>query len=75
MIYILIAFLLGLAVGTGIFVVVKTKDKPIGYLRIDQSDPTEPPYLFLELEADISTICKKNTIFLKVKRKDFLPHK
>lgn len=72
MVYALLGFLFGLVLGG--FLSARKKEKPIGNLRVDRSDPTEPPYLFLELETDISTICAKKSVSLKVKREDFLPH-
>ena len=44
LIWLLVGILIGLLVSRFIF-----KDKPIGSLRVDQSDPDSDPYLFLEL--------------------------
>lgn len=47
-----------------------------GTLRLDHSDPEEPPYLFLELKGHtIDDIIKQEYITLAVKREDFLPRK
>lgn len=65
-----ISFGLGILVGTIIH-----RDRPIGDLRVDHSDPDGGPYLFLELDTDVPTIMRKSHVMLRVKVKDFLPHK
>lgn len=47
---------------------------PVGFLRIDKSDP-DGPYLFLELKKSINEIVTQKTVLLEVKREDFIPHK
>ena len=64
----LIGILIGIAVDRKIL-----REKPVGSLRVDRSDP-EGPYLFLELEQDVDSVSKKNIITLKINRKDFIPH-
>ena len=73
MLYIVLAFFVGLIFG---YVLPRRrKNKSIGYLRVDHSDPSDAPFLFLELEGiDIPTICKQREVILKVKREDFIPH-
>lgn len=44
-----------------------------GILRIDHSDPSEPPYMFLEGLIPMYMIVKKKTIILEVSIKDFIP--
>lgn len=68
-IYILIGILIGF-VGTSIIY----RKHPIGFLRIDKSDP-DGPYLFLELEKSINEIVTQRVVLVEVKRKDFIPHK
>mgnify|MGYP006922409186 CR=1 FL=1 len=46
--------LIGLLVG-----VVLSHRRPLGNLRVDRSDPTSEPYLFLELDTDVRTIMRK----------------
>ena len=46
LIWLLAGILIGLLVSKFVF-----KDKPIGSLRVDKSDPDSEPYLFLELDA------------------------
>lgn len=47
---------------------------PVGFLRIDKSDP-DGPYLFLELKKSVNEIIAQRTILLEVKCEDFIPHK
>lgn len=51
------------------------KEKPVGDLRVDKSDPYDSPYLFLELNVDPSIIEQKEYITLKVKVEDFISQK
>jgi len=66
----LISYIIGVA--AGIFV---HRDRPIGDLRVDHSDPCDGPHLFLELDTDVPSIMNKSCVVLRVKVKDFLPHK
>lgn len=59
----------------GIFVTLLAKDKPVGSLRIDHSDPDSGPYLFLELDHGIGDIYKKHYVRMRVKIEDYIPHK
>lgn len=47
----------------------------VGNLRIDNSDPVDGPYMFLELEKGVGDISSKKHVILKVKRENFIPHK
>lgn len=63
LIWLLAGILIGLLVSKFVF-----KDKPIGSLRVDKSDPDSEPYLFLELDAGgMSDIYKKQSVRLRVK--------
>lgn len=45
----------------------------IGTVRVDQSDPYEPPYLFLELEREgLNTIQKSKIVSFNVKVENFV---
>ena len=67
----IIGILIGLLVSRFIF-----KDKPIGSLRVDQSDPYSEPYLFLELDpGGMNYIYKKHSVRLRVKIKNSISHK
>ena len=49
------------------------KEQTVGHLRIDRSEPYEPPRPFLELHgATIETIAQKKFIVLKVVNKNYL---
>ena len=49
-----------------------THKNPVGTLRIDNSDPDDGPYLFLELEADPSILNHNDYIMLKVDRTNYI---
>lgn len=53
---------------------VSHRKRPVGALRIDHSDPTEPPYLFLELTASPDILSKSKYVVLDVKNVDFISH-
>jgi hypothetical protein len=57
------------------FVVAKLTARPktIGNLRVDQSEPDENPYLFLELERDVAAVRKSKYVLMKVVDKNYLP--
>lgn len=56
-------------------VIANKHNKPIGTLRIDQSDPDEAPYLFLELSEDPRKLMKSTYVTLKVNAKNYISHK
>lgn len=64
-----VGILIGLLIG-----VVLSHRRPLGNLRVDRSDPTSEPYLFLELDTDVRTIMRKKQVVFKVRVEDFLPH-
>lgn len=68
-IYVIIGILIGFVVSS----IIRRK-QPVGFLRIDKSDP-DGPYLFLELKKNINEIITQKTVLLEVKREDFIPHK
>lgn len=64
-----------IGLGTGIVVgLVFGYKRPVGDLRVDRSDPTNPPYLFLELDTDVYAIMRKKHVIFRVKCEDFVPH-
>jgi hypothetical protein len=63
----------GIMIGFVISSIIRRKH-PVGFLRIDKSDP-DGPYLFLELKKSINEIITRRTVLLEVKREDFIPHK
>lgn len=64
-----IGIIIGIFIGYILF-----HHRPVGNLRVDHSDMTSAPYLFLELGVGIETIMRKKYVTLKVRVEDFLPH-
>lgn len=64
-------FLIGYLFALGLSIVFKPK--PIGILRVDQSDP-DGPYLFLELDHGLDFSRKKEVLF-EVKIQDYISQK
>lgn len=66
-----IGILIGMVIAKFIF-----RDKPIGSLRVDQSDPDSGPYLFLELSpGGADEIYKKKYVSLRVDLKNYISQK
>lgn len=71
LIILVIGILIGLFIERYIF-----QEKPIGSLRVDQSDPDSGPYLFLELSpGGADEIYKKKYVSLRVDLKNYISHK
>ena len=71
LIILVIGILIGLFIERYIF-----QEKPIGSLRVDQSDPDSGPYLFLELDpGGANEIHKKQCVSLRVEIKNYISHK
>ena len=64
---ILLGFIGGMA-----FLLICLAARSIGTLRIDQSDPTEPPYLFLDLDKPVESIVKEKYVLFRVSKKNFI---
>jgi hypothetical protein len=68
----------GLGVFIGVFIGVErmkkgVEERSVGYLRVDRSQPDEPPMAFLELaEVSIDAVSRKDYIVLKVVNEDYL---
>lgn len=69
-ILILAGVLIGIGLSTFVFRV-----RSVGVLRIDNSDPTDGPYMFLELDKGVGDISRQKNILLRVKRENYIPHK
>lgn len=69
----IIAFLAGVLIGTIIYAIA-VKTASVGTLRIDQSDPEDSPYLFLELEKGLNVISSKSYVLMKVDLKNYISH-
>lgn len=74
MLWVILAFLGGIGIGL-LFGKAWTDKHVIGNLRIDQSDPTEDPYLFLELFNGVHTFSDKKTVHLKVRAENYVSQK
>jgi hypothetical protein len=66
----ILTFIIGLILGLG-----GHKVAPVGTLRIDNSDPEDGPYLFLELSTDPKVLMKEKEVLLKVDTKSYLTQK
>ena len=64
-------FFLGFMVGIVSFLVYLIV-RSVGTLRVDQSDPTEQPYLFLELDKPVETVTNKKYVLFRVIKKNFI---
>ena len=69
----IIAFLAGVLIGTIIYAIA-VKTASVGTLRIDQSDPEDSPYLFLELKRNVHIISSKKYVIMEVERKNYISH-
>ena len=65
--------LLGVLIGS-VATIMYFASVSIGTLRVDRSDPTEPPYLFLEIDADksVDTITKQKRVLFRVVKKNYI---
>ena len=63
--------LLGFVGGIAFFLICLTA-RSIGTLRVDQSDPTEQPYLFLELDKPVESVINEKYVLFRVIKKNFI---
>ena len=63
--------LLGFVGGMTVFLICLAT-RSIGTLRVDQSDPTEQPYLFLELDKPVESVINKKYVVFRVIKKNFI---
>ena len=59
-------------VGGMTVVLICLATRSIGTLRVDQSDPTEQPYLFLELDKPVESVINKKYVVFRVNKKNFI---
>ena len=73
------SLVIGLLIGIMVGVLLSRfifREKPVGSLRVDESDPDSGPYLFLELDpGGMNDIYKKQSVRLRVKIKNYISHK
>ena len=67
----IIAFVVGMVAGMAVMFFA-FREKPVGALRIDSSDPDDGPYMFLELSSDPRMVMRKKRIVLEVNTKSYL---
>ena len=63
--------LFGFVGGIAFFLICLTA-RSIGTLRVDQSDPTEQPYLFLELDKPVESVINEKYVLFRVIKKNFI---
>lgn len=66
-----LAFILGFITA---LVIANLCKKPVGILRVDQSDPDDVPYLFLEMTEDPRVLTQGKYITLKVNMQNYISH-
>ncbi len=70
-----IALIIGLLAGGSVATIIFRREKTIGSLRVETSDP-DGPYLFLELnDGNIAGILRKRHVMLNVKVGDYISQK
>ncbi len=73
------SWLIGISIGIVIGLLLAQfvfGDRPVGSLRVDESDPDSGPYLFLELDRSrADAIYKKRYIRLRVELKNYVSHR
>lgn len=65
----LLSVLIGFAIGWAAH-----RERPLGDLRVDRSDPAGAPLLFLELDTDVTAVMRKKRVTLRVKLENIIPH-
>lgn len=73
------SWILGILIGVAVGLVLARfifREKTIGSLRIDESDPDSGPYLFLELDDPLSdAFYEKDYVRLRVDLKNYISQK
>lgn len=69
-----VVFTLGVIFGA-ILALTTSYSQSVGNLRIDRSDPEEPPLLFLELVKNVNDFSRKKYVLLRVRVEDFISRK
>lgn len=62
------AVLVGFILGLFVYHVIR-KPKTYGIIRAVQSDPDEPPYLFLELKTNVGDVMTRKFVTFEVSQK------
>lgn len=66
---------LGLVVGFIFGVCAVYRRLKVGALRVDQSDPFDEPYLFLELSKSVNYVMGRKVVVMDVKVEDYISRK
>ena len=69
----IVLILLGMLIGIGIGYLLM-RPKSSGYIRIDRSEPDEPPKLFLESHIEIYELSRKKHVTYEVKNENYISH-
>lgn len=63
--------LLGIVIGM-VGMLVYMAAMAVGTLRIDHSDPTEAPYLFLDLDKPVESFSRRKHVLMRINKKNFI---
>lgn len=67
----LVALVVGIIIGNLVTRMI-FKPRMVGTLRIDHSDPSEPPYMFLELAKGVGDISNDKYVMLEVSTEPYI---
>lgn len=70
----IVIYLLGILSGLLIALFIKhiSKEKPVGTIRIDRSDPNDTPYMFLELNVSLRELATQKEAWLKISTENYI---
>ncbi|WP_204791890.1 beta-lactamase induction signal transducer protein [Oscillibacter sp. CU971] len=71
--WIVLALIGGILVGVAASAVY-FRARTIGLLRVDRSDPSEPPYLFLEVEKNPDALQHGRLVVLRIRKENLISH-
>ena len=71
LVYMLIGLVLGIILNSICFYIYLRRQRA-GKLRIDRSDPSENPYLFLEATISVNDISRKKCVIFQVSNENFI---
>lgn len=63
-----VLLLIGILIGR-LITLVQMNSKSVGTLQVIESDELEQPYIFLELNDEVETLCDKKYVHMDVKWK------
>jgi hypothetical protein len=70
---VLISAIIGFFLGVLLSKIVR-KPKSIGVIRVDHSDPSEAPYLFLELNTGVESVINQKYVTFEVNVQNYISH-